>query len=283
MQRFLDSISRNSIKSKKTYSSALTHFQVFLSSSGEKYNKYNTETILEALLSINNKINVYELFDDFVSFLLAYRKGITPRSTSVYLVALKSYFAYYDIDVIPSKFRRRVKMPKLYREDEMAIDAEDIRKILLSCSNRRLKAYLLILASSGLRAVEAASIRLRDIDFSSRPVRIRIRKEYSKTRSGREAYISDEAAIFLRQWTSWKYRKRSTDEDANANVNGNGNDFESQDLAKWKEQEDLIFSIYSINDEPKPTNLYVKLLVEFEKLLKAANMDERKEGDSVYK
>ena len=44
-------------------------------------------------------------------------------------------------------------MPKLYREDE-ALDASDIRKILLSCNNRRLKAYLLVLASGGMRAIE---------------------------------------------------------------------------------------------------------------------------------
>ena len=78
-----------------------------------------------------NRINVYELFDSLVSYILATKPEITPKSLSLYISALRSYFAYYDIDVIPSKFRRKVKMPKLYREDEEAIDAEDIRKILL--------------------------------------------------------------------------------------------------------------------------------------------------------
>jgi integrase len=54
-------------------------------------------------------------------------------------------------------------MPKLYREDEEPLDSSDIRKILLNCSNRRLKSYLLILASGGMRAVEATAIRLKDI------------------------------------------------------------------------------------------------------------------------
>ena len=44
-------------------------------------------------------------------------------------------------------------MPKMYREDEEALDASDIRKILLGCNNRRLKSYLLVLASGGMRAV----------------------------------------------------------------------------------------------------------------------------------
>ena len=67
--------------------------------------------------------------------------------------AVRSYLAYYDIDIIPSKFKRKVKMPKMYREDEEALDASDIRKILLGCNNRRLKSYLLVLASGGMRAV----------------------------------------------------------------------------------------------------------------------------------
>ena len=109
------------------------------------------------------KVNIYELFDSFVSYILATKPQITPNSLALYIAALRSYFAFYDIDIIPSKFRRKVKMPKLYREDEEPLDSSDIRKILLNCSNRRLKSYLLILASGGMRAVEATAIRLKDI------------------------------------------------------------------------------------------------------------------------
>lgn len=112
------------------------------------------------------------------------------------MASLRSYFAYYDIDVVPSKFKRKVKMPKIYRDDEEALDVQDIRNILLVCTNRRLKAYILVLASGGFRAVEALAIRLKDIDFSSSPIKIRVRKEYSKTRVSRDVYISDEATKF---------------------------------------------------------------------------------------
>ena len=46
------------------------------------------------------------------------------------MAGLRSYLAYYDIDVVPSKFERKVKMPKAYREDEEALDVQDIRKSL---------------------------------------------------------------------------------------------------------------------------------------------------------
>ena len=74
---------------------------------------------------------------------------LSNQSIGLYVVAVRSYFQYNDIDIIPYKFKRKVHLPKIGREDEEAIDAEDIRKILLACNNRRLKSYLLILASSG--------------------------------------------------------------------------------------------------------------------------------------
>jgi integrase len=96
--------------------------------------------------------------------------------------AVRSYLQYYDIDINPSKFRRRVRLPKLAREDEQAIDASDIRKILLACNNLRLKAYLLVLASGGMRALEALAIRNKDLDFTVSPTKVHIRKEYTKTK-----------------------------------------------------------------------------------------------------
>ena len=111
----------------------------------QKYPGHDCESILEYLAS--NEINVYELLDSFVSNILEERKGIAPKSVFLYVTAIRSYFAYYDIDVLPSKFKRKVKMPRMYREDEEPIDASDIRKILLACNNRRLKTVLLFLAS----------------------------------------------------------------------------------------------------------------------------------------
>ena len=108
------------------------------------------------------------------------RKGITPKSVSLYVTAIRSYFAYYDIDILPSKFKRKVKMPKFYREDEEPIDASDIRKMLLGCNNRRLKAVLLFLASGAMRVTECLAIRNMDIDFTVSPTKIHLRKEYQK-------------------------------------------------------------------------------------------------------
>ena len=112
--------------------------------------KQTLQSIIKPLA--NNEIDVYELLDDFVTYLLEAKNGnddtmsISKTSIKSYMAAIKSFLAYYDIDIVPAKFKRKVKMPKILRSKEQAIDVKDIREILLHCSNRRLKPYLLCLA-----------------------------------------------------------------------------------------------------------------------------------------
>lgn len=251
----MESVSRNSKNSKAVYATGLTYFQNFLV---KRDLNLTVEAVLQPLSK--NEINIYELLDNFIAFLVS--SGLSVPSVRLYITALRSYLAYHDIDVIPSKFKRKVRMPKLYREDEEPIDAQDIRKILLCCNNRRLKAYLLILASGGMRATEGLYVRLKDIDFSISPAKIHIRKEYAKTRVARDIYISDEATHYLKQWIDWKYR-----------------DKENEEWTKHPTPNDLVFNAYRIaNNELNPRSLYIKALTEFEKLLSIAELDERKEG-----
>jgi integrase len=195
------------------------------------------------------------LLDSFISYLQTSNATQRPSSVKLYMAIIRSYFAYNDVDVIPSKFKRRVKMPKSYREDEEPLDASDIRNILLACNNRRLKTYLLVLASGGMRAVEGLAIRIKDIDFSVSPTKIHIRKEYAKTRVARDIYISNEATHYLKQWLDWKYN--------------------NPERPRPQDENDLVFTIFR---NKNPNTLYVKVLKEFQKLLAIVGLNERKEG-----
>jgi integrase len=132
----------------------------------------------------------------------------------------------------------------------------DIRKILLNCSNRRLKTYLLILASGGMRTVEALAIRNKDIDFSSSPTRIHLRKDFSKVKIGRDIYISDEATQYLKNWLEFKYNNPRH--------------------PRVKREDDLVFAVYQTASSPE--RLYQRIIREFQKVLTIINLDERKEG-----
>lgn len=116
----------------------------------------------------------------------------TSASTiQTYMAAIRGYLGYYDIDIIEQKFKNKVTMPKNRKEDERPLDSADIRQIILAITNRRLRAYCLVLASGGMRAVEALAIQLKNIDFSRQPTKIYMKDQYSKNRLPREIYISD--------------------------------------------------------------------------------------------
>jgi integrase len=249
---FLLSISRNSSASESAYLNGLVHFQRYFLQD-DKLNSYSVDSIILPLSK--EELNIYELLDSFISYLVLQKLSIP--TIKLYMTAVRSYLAYHDIDIVPSKFKRKVKMPKAYREDEEALDVQDIRNILLVCTNRRLKAYILVLASGGFRAVEALAIRLRDIDFTLSPTKIHVRKEYSKTRVARDVYISVEATKYLKDWMNWKYK--------------------SNEWTKIAKLDDLVFGANKIKGGPKPRCLYIKIVNEFQKLLSVAKMDERKE------
>jgi hypothetical protein len=103
--------------------------------------------------------------------------------------------------------------------------------------------------------MEALAIRLKDIDFTVSPTKIHIRKEYSKTKTARDIYISDEATQYLKQWINWKYN--------------------NEERPRIKDDDELVFTVYRTKS---PTTVYVKVLTEFEKLLSVVGLDERKEG-----
>ena len=252
---YLDSVGRNSLKSKSNYFTGLHHLHNYVTQAFPE-KRYDCESILTPLS--NNEINVYGLLDSFISYLLEERRGISPGSVKMYVAIIRSYFAYYDIDIIPAKFKRRVKMPKSYREDEEPIDASDIRKILLSCNNRRLKTLLLILASGAMRVTECLAIRHMDIDFSVSPTKIKLRKEYSKTRVARDVYISDEATKYLKQWLDWKYK--------------------NPDRKREYNNDDLLFTV---TKSKSTKSIYVKVWHEFDRLLKIVDMADKKEGEGA--
>jgi len=190
-------------------------------------------------------------------FLADQLKKVSKKTATLHLHAITSYLGFHDIDIIPNKFKKKVTVPKFIREDEQAIDIHDVRKILLKCNNRRLKPYLLVLASGGMRTVEGLAIRIKDIDFNVNPTKVRIRGEFSKNRTARDIYISDEATKYLQDWINWKYR--------------NG---------KSKGADDIVFGL---RKKTNPRRLYPDIAYEFAKIMDLVGFAERKDNSKRRK
>lgn len=243
---FLNSIGRNSRNSKRTYGTGLAHFTEFLKQSQDK----TPDSIIPLL--VKGKVNVYELLDQFVSYLTKQQGVVAVTSLNLYMASVRSFLEYYDVDIALSKFRRRVKMPKSYPDPEEPLTIQDARELINQCRNERLACYLLLLLSTGLRPIEAASLRLKDIDFSVSPTRINVRKETTKTKRGRTIYCSDEATRQIRILMEQQKRNHTP-----------------------KQPDDYLFTIQS---NTKPSSIYQRLLDQFERLQEKVHKDQKKEN-----
>jgi integrase len=101
-----------------------------------------------------------------------------------------------------------VRLPKAIRREKEPLSKEDIVTILNACSNPRFKTYIMLLAATGMRASEALSIRICDLDFKSNPCKLFVRGEYTKTKSDRTILLTREVALQLKYWLEYKYRTR---------------------------------------------------------------------------
>ena len=127
-----------------------------------------------------NKEDVYSILNAYARYLR--QSEISTITLKQRIVTIKNFLEYHDIDISPRRFKLKVKLPRIVRRNKEAISKEDIIEILNAGSDIRLKTFIMLLAATGMRAGEALSIRIKDLDFDSNPSRLSIRGEYTKTR-----------------------------------------------------------------------------------------------------
>ena len=107
----------------------------------------------------------------------------------------------------------------------------------------------MFLASTGLRAVEALSIRVKDLDLESYPAKVTIRGEYTKTKVDRYVFLTREMVQQFKQWLDYKYRTRricNRDKKTGELIDGY--------RTPKKDPNHLVFSLRYINNTNKNTN-----------------------------
>jgi integrase len=128
-------------------------------------------------------------------------KDKAPMTVQRSLSAVRSFFEYNEIE-LKQKFwktlRSRKKGTRALTIDGVP-EPQELRHILLHMRARG-KAFYLILASSGMRFGEALNLTLGDVDLESKPTKITIRANHTKTGNWRYTFISSEAMEALKEW-----------------------------------------------------------------------------------
>ena len=267
--RYIERTSESNKRTANEYLSRLITFETFIK---ENYSFSVDELTINKLFDF--KENIYELLESYVSWLSSRvdKDGykLSPRSIKNRIITVKTFLEYFDVEINQHKFRIKVKMPKIMTRYKKALSKEDIIKMLEACSRFKLKTYLIFLAATGTRASEAASVRIKDLDFANS--KVEIRAEFTKTKVGRYCFMTDELKEYLKQWIDIKYRERRLYlKDKHCNK-----------IMKPKiREDDLVFASsfaydgdsYAANngrkvsEQDNVTNIYATLVMEFNKMI----------------
>jgi integrase len=144
--------------------------------------------------------------------------------------------------------------------------------MLNTCSDIRLKTYLMLLASTGMRPVEALSIRVKDLDLNTNPSRLFVRREYTKTRSDRTIFLTQELDNQLFSGLVYRYRKRRICYSENGKTI-------TQYRTPIMKDSDLVFSVHRSSGNPNPVSLYVEFRTSFAKTLDRMGRGAREDGN----
>jgi len=138
----------------------------------------------------------------------------------------------------------------------------------------------MLLAAGGFRAVEGLSIRIKDLELESTPARVFVRGEYTKTKTDRVVFLTEELTQQLRSWLSYKYRKRRVcykveEKEHKDNEKTTISEYRTPD----RKENDLLFAVYQNTRMPNPDGIYDDIAKSFAKTLDRMGKGEREDGN----
>jgi integrase len=311
--KYIKNIQQANKRTAEEYEYRLSRFEKYIAEASEQQQQQQQnqdrritiiplDQVLDELKTSSKKIDPYDLLSGFVAYLQK-EEGIENPSTIRYFVrTARNFLEYHDIEISPRKFKFRVRLPKAIVRRKEAIGKEEIREILLKCSDIKLKTYVMLLAATGMRATEALALRNKDFDFddddnnnnNNRQAFVRIRGEFTKTRTDRYVFLTKELVEQCKAWIDFKYRRRritkvvensnisgsSSGDDNRSSSGGNG----SKALSEWvepKSSPDDIFFSMPLRKRKKSSlrSLYVCMNNDFGTTLDRIGFGNREDGN----
>jgi integrase len=253
------------------------------------------QVIEELKKSSSNIIDPYDLLSGFVAYIQEEQGIENPNTIRSFVTTARNFLEYHDIEISPRKFKLRVRMPKAVIRHKEAISKEEIREILLKCSDIKLKTYVMLLAATGMRATEALALRYKDFDFdddnknNNHQAFVRIRGEFTKTRMDRYVFLTRELVEQCKAWIDFKYRRRritkvvSHSNSSRDDDNRNDDNISNKTITQWIEPElspdDMFFSMPRGRQRSSLQSLYVHMDEDFARTLDRIGFGNRENGN----
>lgn len=203
---YLDSIYAisHSANTVNTYRSGINHFKTFV----EKNYQASVSNLIEEFKA--SKLEPFRILNEFIIFLD--KLGKKPRSIKLWVGVISGLIRHGGFKIYSEDIRKSVKIPKGHRQREEPLTKEILVRLLRNAPIK-LQTSILVAIASGMRIGELVQIKLSDVDFGSKPTKIKIRSEITKTRESRETYLTAEATNALKDYLvrffGWKEGERN--------------------------------------------------------------------------
>jgi len=191
----------NSYGTVRSYLTALNKFQKFCDT------KSNLSEMLYELK--NNKLDPVDLLDDFYTFMSHQR--IKNRTIIGYLSIVKDYLNFHGMYIYAEDIKQKFRPPRPEVFFEVGLTKSVLNRLLQNCIPK-LRVAILITCSSGMRIGEIVQLKRSDIDFTTHPTTLRVRRETTKTRETRFTHITTETSKILNDYLT-KNQTRSNSND----------------------------------------------------------------------
>ncbi len=143
----------------------------------------------------SGKLDIYKSINAMVLFME--KKGSSGTTISGHTHKIVKLYRYLKLPVDAEDLKETVrKVDSVSVTDDRNLTRPEIRKTLIH-GNPKQKALVSFLVCTGARLGEAVQVRLRDIDFSKRPVVVYFPARKTKTKRKRFSFISSECVELL--------------------------------------------------------------------------------------
>ena len=182
------------INSRENIQAAINNFKKFV----QENHQCTPDQICGELIEIRNTKGEEEYEDTLYNFLQEWIDWNVSKDAGAYTIKtrfsiIRSYLYFLGVKSNPQDIKQLLKFPKKIQEERYPIKKQEIRDLVhAQARHPKRQALYLALSSSGMRQGEALYIKKKDLDFSLERTMIRIKAEYTKTKTARTTFVSKE-------------------------------------------------------------------------------------------
>jgi integrase len=297
--KFLNALEGMDWDTKKDYRLKLAPFLDYCKSEYDK----PVDDIIKEIKAGN--LDQYEFLSDYKVHLLRSPRGSrwSPNNLRSHVKKARNFLESCGIEFSDRQFKSRVKLPRAITRRKVALKKETIRELIKQAPDQYMRTFMMLLAATGMRPVEALSIRHRDLDLDSNPGRVTIRPEFTKMRVERYTFLTSELTQQIKDLLAYKHRARKLACKEKVNYpdartmtvkrkdkkNPNAYYYYDYYMVKLKPQvrpNDLLFAIYRRDETvrtPHVVSLYDRYARKLNSMLTTMGLDGKEEDGRRHK